>query len=800
MKGKLKLAANKKSWLLEREGASDLQVSAKAVSRNLFPLNAEKHDGLEVEFELELGQVAKVFEAEGQWQAPSPAMPDRRPQGHQSGAQRTAKHASALAQPQKPIGPLVFHNPYNFVPAPPRVNDGELGDHEPAGHDRYQPDRWSGRIAVRLTTETPLLIVDGGQSEPYEKDPDHRIYPVRLVNGQPYLPPTSIKGMLRSAYEAVTNSRLAVFEKHNDRLAYRMAAKIGPVPARVDVEDGHEVLRIMKASVMGYAAKLPRYQKDGREKDKGESKTHVALRYPDGTLPQHGDRVWVQLDKARVARIQPRNSEHSPGNGWRPGWACVTGPNIDGKIYERVFLEDKQRKPIKIKEQHRSLWRELIENYRETHKRDIEKRDAKGERPQDYLGDEPGKTGWSRHIYKDGERELHPGTLCYVEFAPNSDEEIVALIPVTISRRLYSAGPNDLLPDSLKPATRIEDLSPAERVFGWVRQSRSATNNAPSAYRGNLRIGPIKCISAEPVEQFEHPGVPLAILGQPKPQQARFYVASSKNGEAQPNGITKEDAGYFPHKGLRGRKVYPHHLGLPTTYWKDPFVDRTQRRDNGFFQEYRRPLNEDVERDDQNRSITSWVRPQVLFQFEIEITNLSSVELGALLWLLDLPSNHFHSLGGGKPLGFGSVHLDIEWRSTELHKGDWWSESYKALDYTETLNQNSEQNGTELQDCITRFKQAIGNAYGGGDFERASFIAAFTRSAAGFEDGKPLHYPRASKTRQRHEGTIAPNPQGESFKWFAANERTAKQDGGPKLSLPDLETDQGLPILDDRPS
>jgi CRISPR-associated protein (TIGR03986 family) len=791
MKGKLKLAANKKSWLLVRDEANDLQVSAKAVSRTLFPLNAEKHDGLEVEFELECGQVAKVYEVGGQWQPP-PASQQR--QDRPSGRGKTpARHTNDLAQPPKSIGPTVFHNPYNFIPAPPRIKEGELGDLEPAGHDRYQLDRWSGRIAVKLTTETPLLIVDASQSEPYEKDPDHKIYSVRLVNGQPYLSPTSIKGMLRSAYEAVTNSRLAVFEKHHDRLAYRMAAKIGPVPARVEGQKGNEVLRIMQAKVIGFAAKLPRYEKRSRAKDKGESKAHVASRYPDGSLPKHGDSVWIQLDGSRITKIHPRDNGNSPEGNWRPGWVCVTGPNINGKMYERVFLEDTQREPLRITEGHRSLWRELIENYRETHKRDLEKRDVRGERSQDYLGDEPGKTGWSRHIYKDSERQLQAGTLCYVEFAPNSETDIVALIPVTISRRLYSAGPDDLLPDSLKPASCIDKLSPAERVFGWVRQGGSNTRG-PSAYRGNVRIGPVRCVSAEAIERFDYPGVPLAILGQPKPQQARFYVASSKNGEAQRDGISKEQAGYFSHKGLRGRKVYPHHLGLPSMYWQDPFVDRTQHSDDGFFQEYRRPFDKekDTERDDQNRSITSWVRPHISFQFEIDVTNLSSVELGALLWLLDLPANHFHRLGGGRPLGFGSVRLDIDWGSTELHKGDWWRESYKVLDYNQNLN---EQQATTARDCISRFKEMIGDVYGGGDFDRASFIAAFTRSAFGFSDGKPLHYPRASMPGESRNGTIPPNPKGEAFKWFVANERTGK-DGGPKLSLPDLEIDEGLPILE----
>src|SRR5207248_3660723 len=109
------------------------------------------------------------------------------------------------------------------------------------------------------------------------------------------------------------------------------------------------------------------------------------------------------------------------------------------------------------------------------------------------------------------------------------------------------------------------------------------------AYRGNLRIGPVSCLTPDPLLHFSDEGLPLAILGQPKPQQARFYVARSTNGEAQENGISKEQVGYWPHKGLRGRKVYPHHAGLPQDHWDNPEEDRTQQSNQGFFQEYLRP-------------------------------------------------------------------------------------------------------------------------------------------------------------------------------------------------------------------
>jgi hypothetical protein len=116
-----------------------------------------------------------------------------------------------------PIGD--FHNPYNFVPALPRntesVKHSELGDRTPTGHGYYQEGYWSGKISVNLTTVTPLLIPDAAKATGDE----HKIYPIRLgLDGKPYLPPTSVKGMLRSAYEAVTNSRLSIWSRHSIHL------------------------------------------------------------------------------------------------------------------------------------------------------------------------------------------------------------------------------------------------------------------------------------------------------------------------------------------------------------------------------------------------------------------------------------------------------------------------------------------------------------------------------------------------------------------------------------------------------
>lgn len=710
-----------------------------------------------------------------------------------------------------------FHNPYNFVPAPPRHGvTGELGDDAPFGHHVLHPNRFTGVIRVKMTVKTPLLVPDSAN---VDKCPnDHNSFPVRIdAEGKPYIPPTSIKGMLRAAYEAVTNSRLAVFAEHDRKLAYRMATQEGLslIPARI--ENGQLIL-LTGTSIIGtngpevptYAAWLPRYFRGGLSRD--------AVRYPDNQLPAHRDEVecWVELiqhwrwDRRnnrhqkdfqywRVRQIVPRGQQlgpqpiasrdpgrqngrsyHQPMGQFRriTGFVCITNANIDRKHDERVFFtSSEQPEAIALCEQDRSDWETLIRNYQQEHAEEI----RQGRTSPPALSN----SQWSRQIVgidrqQIAEAKLSNGTLLYAQVQRVDERwQICGLYPVNISRKLHEVSPLSLLPDSLRPAQELQQLSPADRVFGWVNQQ------GKGAYKGNVRIGPVTCETANAIEVFGAPGLPLAILGQPKPQQARFYVAASQDGKAQADGLTKPQAGYSPKKGLRGRKVYPHHNGLPTTHWDNAMQDRTQMAHNGHFQEYRRPqLGGQEQRDNQNRSVQGWVKPGAEFTFDIHVTNLSKVELGALLWLLSLPNNHYHRFGGGKPLGFGSVQLQIA--SSSLYDGNGWKQVYSDLDDVTPPSVDHDL-------LITAFKEAVKSSYDSpASFESVSFIAAWLRMATGHTDTLPTHYPRARQ--QGQEGLVPPNPEGLAYEWFVANDRTG-HNGGTQKSLPDLADDFGLPIF-----
>jgi CRISPR-associated protein (TIGR03986 family) len=752
-------------------------------------------DGQEVEFELVGGQPKRIREVGGTFVVAAASG------GSAGGGQRH------------------FHNPYNFVPAPPRnTSDPDLGDHRPESQASFDPALCSGRIGVRMVAKTPLLVPDPENAEESRKG--HKTFSLRLgADGKPSIPASSIRGMLRSAYEAVTNSRFGKFsDELRGRLAFRMRPQEGLrlIPARVDGGQIHLLTGTSSVNQDGtpggpmYAAWLPRYRKG--------VPAPWAPRYPapSNDLPKHRHEVvcWVEkiqhsnpnfsywrvreiVRGSNLGRLGSRPTPSQPRGRSAPvsppqmqqihGWVCVTNANINRKHDERVFFSTAggatARGPYALKDEHRTMWRELIHNYQSIHEDDLRRRDRNSQRYDQQLGTNPGQTAWSRHVYTDSDRELDDGTLCYVRLN-DQQSDVEAIFPVMIARELYSVSPWDLLPASLRPATSLDELSPADRVFGWVRAGRQGQGTG--AVRGLLRVGPVICTSAveDSVETFPHPGVPLAILSAPKPQQGRFYVARTPNGEAQRDGLSNTEAGYTKEKGLRGRKVYPHQRSLPRDHWQAPNEDRTQTGTGSpaHFQEYRRPRRDgDEQRDDQNRSVLGWVKPEAEFRVDLHVHNLSQVELGALVWLLSLPDEHFHRFGGGKPLGFGSVRLAVE--DLDVRTGDDLRDRYSGW-----TTDGGEADPRDVS--MDAFRSAVLRAYpadGQASFEEVPFIRAFLAACKGHADRLPIHYPRATEDGQPGP----PSPEGESFRWFVAN-----AGNGPRHALRDLANDEGLPVLE----
>ncbi len=713
---------------------------------------------------------------------------------------------TAPRQNQPRLRDGVFAHPYYFLPLRDRESfTGELADGPPAGHTQYLPGRYSGTIRVRLTTETPLLVCAR------EEDPqaEHKTYPVLTdPDGSPRLASSSVRGMLRAAFEAVTNSRFGVFPFDSEgatlrqgnarRYGYRMNAGEGLslVPARI--ENGHARL------MLGTNPDLPTFDPSRRRWVVPQGLLHAAwvFRYRAGAggidpgavklntqLPRHGQPAacWLELvqhhrlDKQRgqwvpdfsfwavrhAAVDEKQLPAQSPpfirdSQAYRStrqvrkasGYFFVSNQNIDRKHDERFFFvtDEAATEAVVLRGDVKQEYLRLVEDYQVIHTDEVVAR-RKDSAPDEYLGREPGRTAFSRHVYEDDALCLCDGTLCYAFARKTGDSySIEALYPVMISRRLHPQSPLDLVPKKLLPATSEAELSPADRVFGWVRQQDGPTDAEP-AYRGHVRIGPVECLTLKAIEpdpELNPEPIPLAILGQPKPVQGRFYLGG-KDGRALPNGIDKKEAGYTDAAGnrLRGPKVYPHHRrGLDDETWKGH------------------------ERSSQNRSVRGWVRKGVEFEFDLMVTNLTEFELGGLLWVLSLKSGHFLRLGLGKPLGFGSVRAEVV-GGTRLALGEEWGRAVYAPD--------PPADGADREHLAAEFEKSVSAAH-------PDLLKAFKTASAGWPD-LPIHYPppQPGQRAQQESG-------GEHYQWFVENERVSRKVNGRKLSLPDLTAaDPSLP-------
>lgn len=514
----------------------------------------------------------------------------------------------AVAAQLKQAGGVGFRNPYTFIPALERdYLPAPFADAPPPSHARYDRNtQWVGTLRVRLTTLTPLLLPDtaeAGRAEPdttpgNPPDPHRRskLFDVRIgPHGKPVIHGTALKGALRSAYETITASRFGVFHGHDTRLAYRRAATSsqGLIPAIVESgPDGIATFRIClgddrwRARRPVPAAWIPVYD--------GQGRTHFRVGVgPYANLPGkevqalHGAFVAARVRLFRHTRpvfnvwrvthvapdmetltaclpAEPQDRDQGnltlvPGDGARlvTGWLSITGRTIDRKHDERLFIKTSSDPTRPVEAEHRELWRSVLRAYEEAAE----------------LNDPPDGMQRSRHVGRFRELEPLPdGTLVYLE--ADGDNPVLGRIkgvhPVMIGWDVFQQPPDTRLPPSLRPARSPDQMSAANRVFGWVPPGRDKSGRARQAgYRGRISFGPVELTGWGPggwAQDHGPNGVELAPLSSPKPTQFRFYASPDRSGRVFPSGAPKQE-GYRPTTGLRGRKAYWWPLA-DDAYWQ----------------------------------------------------------------------------------------------------------------------------------------------------------------------------------------------------------------------------------------
>ncbi len=119
-----------------------------------------------------------------------------------------------------------FHHPYNFIPvtgkigktssAKTKFNDVKDGKTQ-ARHDLWMINTKSGRIVCRLRLDTPTVV--GAEQIKEDRFGSKRVKPYQR-NGKAAIPANSLRGLIGSIAETLSQSALRVLENEKYEVSY----------------------------------------------------------------------------------------------------------------------------------------------------------------------------------------------------------------------------------------------------------------------------------------------------------------------------------------------------------------------------------------------------------------------------------------------------------------------------------------------------------------------------------------------------------------------------------------------------
>lgn len=256
--------------------------------------------------------------------------------------------------------------------------------------------------------------------------------------------------------------------------------------------------------------------------------------------------------------------------------------------------------------------------------------------------------------------------------------------------------PKDLAGEEPRAADVAADLP--RRIFGSVRPAR----------RGRVRVTAGTFAAAEKAVRFPAEGALVA--GNPAASAVAMYLVQDSPQTkfvASYNTRRNEDLVTYDSDGpvLRGRKFYWHR--------QNPAAPN--------------PPNDNLN----VQSIYHPLPAGSAFTFTVAFERLALVELGGLLESLALPDGHAHKLGLGKPLGLGSVRIDVDWPASRIAD---IRDRYRSLRRRLVVFQdNAALQPPELQKIVdaarAAFKAVVEKQAGGkpGSFETLEHVTQFRR-------------------------------------------------------------------------
>ncbi|MBO9999823.1 MAG: TIGR03986 family CRISPR-associated RAMP protein [Cyanobacteria bacterium SID2] len=556
--------------------------------------------------------------------------------------------------------------PYNFIELPDKVVEAQA---LPNGN-LYYPDkkdkkfeipRHTGRIECTLTTSSPLYTRCGLTPKQFRDKIEAKDLPEFFYIDEetklPVIPGSSLRGMMRTLVEIASFGKIERVSD-NQRLFFRA---VGSNPKKESWGKEYKQYVTPKQVKAGYLQKDNKgwYIQPAMEK---KNLTFAWVKQTDINLPgfkkfdnKNYEPQYIRVSYKRLAWkfnkqgkvITKRlfaDNVYSPDKYPQNQGVLVTSGNMkqgDEDSPRRnhclIFEIDKNF------DNRLSLDRTSIEHYRNA--------------LTDFQKQSPFDNEWG--ILQ--ENENRP-----VFYSPPKNESKVIgffghspnfRIPYSPEGDGHATTVVDFLPDDLKDIA-IVDL--ADAIFGFARNEKQP-NKVKQSHAGRVFFSDAKYKSDENGIWYTENKNDIIIpqtLASPKPTTFQHYLVQPEETKADKKNLKHYASKPVDETVIRGHKLYWHKGSDP---------------------DFKHP-NPEESSDTQLTEIKP-VKKGVTFEFTIYFENLSDVELGALMWVLDIArdDNYRLKLGMGKPLGMGAVKIesklylsDRTQRYTQLFEGNNW--------------------------------------------------------------------------------------------------------------------------------
>lgn len=601
------------------------------------------------------------------------------------------------------------HSPYNFIDLPDKVVKSDL--YKPAGDkndenaistssDKYYSDRKTGYIDMNITAKTPIYIRDTDDNWEDSKDSENKSIPDFFSPANRYrIPGSSLRGMTRTILEILSYGKFSFFnkesqffyrsfmdksldlqERYTSIMVHKVVHKDDNIITYPDLKagylkkKGHNNYVIIPAETKYKEEKYPQifrveedlllekkiiHEKMSNNKYKQSIKDISFIPVKETDHIHNEKRIKIRY--AKVTDVAPYD-QNEIKTGEKGGKEYIYGKLICSGWVSGTRVGKHMHwiiGPAGDNSKELSVSHDLVKKYN---------------------GDINRKNDDNIDLIKFSEKK--DGVPCFY-ITITGKEKVEAFGHTGMFRIPYKHKVGDFLPVAHK--NKIIDIPTA--IFG------NETDFAGRVYFEDayLSKNSENCIS----KQEET----LKILSGPKPTSFQLYLKQNIGSVTEHNG-----KGY---KGICNYNVDPAKTSIRgyKLYWHKSGEDYIETND----------ANIENHKSQYVASKVKTVNPGAIFNGRIRFENLTDIELGALLESLNLKSNMAHKIGLGKPLGLGSIKINIKLYLSDRNKR--YSDLLSEWDEKQVENQY-----VDFNSFIEKFERYIlSEIYNSNESDKKSF-------------------------------------------------------------------------------